>query len=151
MSLNCTETHTDRHINTHANMQTNTTGSSVLICSSLHVHLHFHHHLLPPLFLNPSLSSSVKRRGWKEGGSGWGKEVCVCACVAGAFENSSGIAVVLWWSREWYREIMKRWTKALSSWCDWYPAQLLPSSQPLALPPTISLFFSHFPSVYPHL
>lgn len=34
--------------------------------------------------------------GGKNGGKEGGREVCVCARVGGAFENSSGIVVVLW-------------------------------------------------------
>lgn len=53
-------------------------------------------------------------------------------CAGGAFEHSSSIATVLWWSREWYREIMKRRTKALSMW-------LIPSCAPPFFPACLSL------------
>lgn len=73
---------------THANAHTKTLFSlkSILcsislICSSLSVHLQFLHHLLFPLFLYPSLSSSVKRRGWRDGGREGGGRMCVSVCV----------------------------------------------------------------------
>lgn len=105
-----------------------------------------------PLSLYPPLCLAQWRG--EDGGNGGGREedvFGVCVCVGGAFENSPSIAAVLWWSREWYREIMKRRTKALSSRCDWYPPLLLPSSLPVSHthPPFIPLFSPHFPSVSP--
>ena len=162
-----TNTHTHTHTHTHANARTKKTQLSSRVDPPFYLFNLFISQCsssVPPPFASPSSPSIplclAQWRG-EDGGTEGGRSVCVCVCVCrgGAFENSSSIAVVLWWSREWYREIMKRRTKALSSRCDWYPPLLLPSSQPASLPLSplfpsplhlsLSLSLSLFPLISP--
>lgn len=131
MSLNCTETHTFRHINTHASMQTNTTGSSVLICSSLHVHLHFHHHLLPRF---PSIPLCLVQWRGEDGREQLRKgRVCLCACCGciWKFLRHSGGVVVIQGVIQGDNEKTDKSTLILM----W----LIPSSAPPFLPASCSL------------
>ena len=174
-SLTHLQAHKHTHTHTHANARTKKTQLSSRVDPPFYLFNLFISQCsssVPPPFASPSSPSIplclAQWRG-EDGGTEGGRSVCVCVCVCrgGAFENSSSIAVVLWWSREWYREIMKRRTKALSSRCDWYPPLLLPSSQPASLPLSalfpsplhlslsLSLSFPSFPprsltTFYPH-